>query len=35
MNSVLPQRGIKKVLSRPIVWLSSPLMALTAPWDPE
>ncbi len=35
MNSVLPQRGVKKILSRPIVWLSSPLMALSAPKDPN
>jgi pimeloyl-ACP methyl ester carboxylesterase len=34
MNSVLPQRGIKKILSWPVVWLLAPLMALTAPQDP-
>jgi len=35
MDSVLPQHGVKKILSRPIVWLASPLMALTTPQDPN
>jgi len=35
MSSVMPQRGVKKTLSRPIVWLFAPLMALTAPKDPH
>ena len=35
MNTVLPQHGIKKMLSRPIIWLFAPLMALGAPKDPH
>jgi pimeloyl-ACP methyl ester carboxylesterase len=35
MTSVMPQHGIQKTLSRPIVWLFAPLMALTAPQDPN
>jgi pimeloyl-ACP methyl ester carboxylesterase len=35
MKAVLPRRGVKQLLSRPIVWLSAPLMALTAPQDPN
>jgi pimeloyl-ACP methyl ester carboxylesterase len=34
MNLVLPQRGLKRILSRPLVWLFAPLLALTAPKDP-
>jgi pimeloyl-ACP methyl ester carboxylesterase len=34
MSAVLPQRGIKKILTRPIIWLFAPLMAFTAPKDP-
>jgi pimeloyl-ACP methyl ester carboxylesterase len=34
MTSVMPQHGVKKTLSRPVVWLFAPLMALTAPKDP-
>lgn len=35
MKVVLPQRGLKQVLSRPLVWAFAPLMALTAPQDPN
>jgi pimeloyl-ACP methyl ester carboxylesterase len=35
MTSVMPQHGLKKTLSRPVVWLFAPLMALTAPQDPH
>jgi pimeloyl-ACP methyl ester carboxylesterase len=35
MDAVLPQRGVKKVLSRPVIWLFAPLLALTAPKDPN
>jgi pimeloyl-ACP methyl ester carboxylesterase len=34
MTSVMPQHGVKKTLSRPVVWLFAPLMALGAPKDP-
>jgi pimeloyl-ACP methyl ester carboxylesterase len=34
MTSVMPQHGVKKTLSRPVVWLFAPLMAFTAPKDP-
>lgn len=35
MGSVLPRRGPKKILSRPLIWLFAPLMALGAPHDPS
>jgi pimeloyl-ACP methyl ester carboxylesterase len=35
MTSVMPQHGIKRILSRPVVWLFAALMALTAPQDPN
>jgi pimeloyl-ACP methyl ester carboxylesterase len=35
MTSVMPRHGIKKTLSRPVVWLFAPLMALGAPKDPS
>jgi pimeloyl-ACP methyl ester carboxylesterase len=34
MSLVLPQRGLKRILSRPLVWLLAPLLALSAPKDP-
>jgi len=34
MDAVLPQRGVKRLLSRPLIWLFAPLMALGAPQDP-
>ena len=34
MDAVLPRKGIKKMLTRPVIWLSAPVMALTAPQDP-
>ena len=34
MGAVLPQRGFKKILSRPLIWIFAPLMALGAPQDP-
>ncbi len=35
MGAVLPQRGFKKNLSRPLIWIFAPLMALGAPKDPN
>ena len=35
MGAVLPQRGFKKILSRPLIWIFAPLMALGAPKDPN
>ena len=34
MDAVLPRRGVKRLLSRPLIWLFAPLMALSAPKDP-
>jgi pimeloyl-ACP methyl ester carboxylesterase len=34
MDAVLPRRGVKRLLSRPLIWLFAPLMALSAPQDP-
>ena len=35
MSIVLPQRGLARVLTRPVVWTFAPLMALGAPRDPS
>jgi len=35
MSVVLPQRGLARVLTPPVVWTFAPLMALGAPRDPS
>jgi len=35
MDVTLPQHGLKKILSRPLIWIFAPLMALGAPQDPN
>ncbi len=35
LDSVLPRHGVKKLLSRPLVWLVPPLMSLSAPQNPN
>ena len=35
MSFVLPQRGLARALTRPVVWTFAPLMALGAPRDPS